>query len=132
MTVNIQQYEYVTQAGDTAGIVVGILPQNQMPFPEDDGVIISPGHATSIAIVQVREILTPASVLFVLLLRSQWEVQSIVMSVSVCLSVCLSVSPSVRWGCRFARISQEPQVQTSPNFCACCLWTWLCHPLVAL
>jgi len=67
MTVNIQQYEYVTQAGDTAGIVVGILPQNQMPFPEDDGVIISPGHATSIAIVQVPEILTPALVLFVLI-----------------------------------------------------------------
>ena len=53
MTVNVQQYEYVTQAGDTAGIVVGILPQNQMPFPEDDGIMISPGHATSIGIVQV-------------------------------------------------------------------------------
>ena len=53
MTVNVQQYEYVTQAGDTAGIVVGILPQYQMPFPEDDGIMISPGHATSIGIVQV-------------------------------------------------------------------------------
>ena len=53
MTINVQQYEYVTQAGDTAGIVVVILPQQQMPFPEDDGVMISPGHATSIAIVQV-------------------------------------------------------------------------------
>ena len=53
MTVNVQQYEYVTQAGDTAGIVAVILPQHQMPFPEDDGVMISPGHATSIGIVQV-------------------------------------------------------------------------------
>jgi len=53
MTVNVQQYEYVTQAGDTAGIVVDILPQNQMPFPEDDGIMVSPGHATSIAIVEV-------------------------------------------------------------------------------
>ena len=53
MTVNVQQYEYVTEAGDTAGIVVSILPQNQLPFPEDDGIMISPGHATSIAIVQV-------------------------------------------------------------------------------
>jgi len=53
MTVNVQQYEYVTQAGDTAGIVVGILPQNQMPFPEDDGIMVSPGHATSIAVVEV-------------------------------------------------------------------------------
>jgi len=53
MMLNVQQYEYVTQAGDTAGIIVGILPQHQMPFPEDDGVMISPGHATSIGIVQV-------------------------------------------------------------------------------
>ena len=53
MTINVQQYEYVTQAGDTAGIVVGILPQYQMPFPEDDGTLVSPGHATSIGIVQV-------------------------------------------------------------------------------
>jgi len=41
LTVNVQQYEYVTQAGDTAGIVVGILPQQQMPFPDDDDVITS-------------------------------------------------------------------------------------------
>jgi len=41
MAVNVQQYEYVTQAGDTAGIVVGILPQQQMPFHEDDDVITS-------------------------------------------------------------------------------------------
>ena len=53
MTINVQQYEYVKQAGDTAGIIIGILPQYQMPFPEDDGVMISPGHATSIGIVQV-------------------------------------------------------------------------------
>ena len=56
LTLNIQQYEYVTQAGDTAGIVAVILPQNQMPFPEDHGILISPGHATSIGIVQVRAI----------------------------------------------------------------------------
>jgi len=55
MTVNVQQYEYVKQAGDTAGIVAVILPQYQMPFPEDDGTLISPGHATSISIVQAYE-----------------------------------------------------------------------------
>jgi len=53
MTVNVQQYEYVREAGDTAGLVVVILPQYQMPFPEDEGIMVSPGHATSIAIVQV-------------------------------------------------------------------------------
>jgi len=44
----------MTQAGDTAGVVVVIRPQNQMPFPEDDGIVVSPGHATSIAISQVN------------------------------------------------------------------------------
>jgi len=53
MTMNIQQDEYVTEAGDTAGVVVLIQPQNQMPFPEDDGTLVSPGFATSIAVVQV-------------------------------------------------------------------------------
>jgi len=55
MTMNVQQYEYVKQAGDTAAIIIGILPQYQMPFPEDDGIMISPGHATSIGIVQVYD-----------------------------------------------------------------------------
>lgn len=53
ITINIQQAEYVSAAGDTAGVVMVILPQNQMPFPEDDGIIVSPGHATSIGITQV-------------------------------------------------------------------------------
>jgi len=55
MTMNIQQEEYVTQAGDTAGVVVVIQPQYQMPFPEDDGTLVSPGFATSIAVMQVRK-----------------------------------------------------------------------------
>jgi len=54
MTLNINQNEYVTETGDVAGAVVVIRPQNQMPFPEDDGIIVSPGHATSIAITQVN------------------------------------------------------------------------------
>jgi len=54
MTININQHEYIKQAGDTAGAIVVIRPQNQMPFPEDDGIIVSPGHATSIAITQVN------------------------------------------------------------------------------
>ena len=55
MTININQHEYIKQAGDTAGAIVVIRPQNQMPFPEDDGIIISPGHATSIALTQVNK-----------------------------------------------------------------------------
>jgi len=53
MTINVNQHEYIKEAGDTAGAVVVIRPQNQMPFPEDDGIIVSPGLATSIAITQV-------------------------------------------------------------------------------
>lgn len=51
--MDIEQHEYLEATGDTAGVVVVIRSQNQMPFPEDDGVIVSPGHATSIAISQV-------------------------------------------------------------------------------
>ena len=54
MTININQHEYVKESGDTAGVVVVIRPQNQMPFPEDDGIIVSPGRATSIALTQVN------------------------------------------------------------------------------
>jgi len=67
MTMNIQQDEYVTEAGDTAGIVVVIQPQNQMPFPEDDGTLVSPGFATSIAVVQVTQFTAKRRRLFVCL-----------------------------------------------------------------
>ena len=55
LTINVNQNEYVKQTGDTAGVVVVIRPQNQMAFPEDDGIIVSPGHATSIAVTQVNK-----------------------------------------------------------------------------
>lgn len=55
MTLNAQQDEYVAEAGDTAGIMVAILQQNQMPSPEDHGFLIIPGHATSVVITQVSK-----------------------------------------------------------------------------
>ena len=54
MLLNINQAEYTKEMGDTAGMVMLILTQNQMPFPEDDGIILSPGHSTSISLSQVR------------------------------------------------------------------------------
>jgi hypothetical protein len=36
-----------------AGVVVLPLPQNIMPFPEDDGVLVSPGHSASIELTVV-------------------------------------------------------------------------------
>ena len=53
MIININQAEYTTQGGDTAGIRMLIHPQDRMPFPEDEGITVSPGHATSVGIRQV-------------------------------------------------------------------------------
>ncbi|ESO06366.1 hypothetical protein HELRODRAFT_160533 [Helobdella robusta] len=50
MVVNIDQMDYVKQAGSLAGIRVVILDQNQMPFPEDEGVSVGPGQLTYISL----------------------------------------------------------------------------------
>lgn len=52
--ININQAEYSDMIGDTAGVRMVIHPQNRMPFPEDEGITISPGRATSVGIRQVR------------------------------------------------------------------------------
>ena len=87
MTVNVQQYEYVKQAGDTAGIIAVILPQYQMPFPEDDGTMISPGHATSIGIIQVTRVFVMLFLVFLPLYRLFCLFQFFVSVVSLLLSV---------------------------------------------
>ncbi|KAK2160274.1 hypothetical protein LSH36_137g07058 [Paralvinella palmiformis] len=51
--ININQAEYSDVIGDTAGVRMVIHPQNRMPFPEDEGITISPGRATSVGIRQV-------------------------------------------------------------------------------
>lgn len=48
LIMNIHQSEYTSEAGDLAGIVVVVKQQNVMPFPEDEGIILSAGHATVI------------------------------------------------------------------------------------
>lgn len=53
MIINIDQDDYVRGVGDTAGIRAVIHSQERMPFPEDEGVTISPGHSTAISIRQV-------------------------------------------------------------------------------
>lgn len=53
MIININQDEYVKEVGDTAGIRMVIHSQNRMPFPEDEGITVSPGHSTSIGLRQV-------------------------------------------------------------------------------
>ena len=51
--VNIGQKEYVSQAGDLAGALVVIHPQDKMSFPEDEGVLSYPGEMTAIGIRKV-------------------------------------------------------------------------------
>lgn len=50
MLVNIGQIDYIANIGDTSGIRVIVHPQKIMPFPEDEGITVSPGHFTSISI----------------------------------------------------------------------------------
>ncbi|KAL8599244.1 hypothetical protein ACOMHN_007960 [Nucella lapillus] len=49
LLLNVQSDQYI-QLSDTVGLKVLVHPQDSMPFPEDEGVIISPGFTTNIAI----------------------------------------------------------------------------------
>ena len=51
--LNIDQNDYVKQLAHGAGIRLLIHPQDRMPFPQDEGILASPGHLTSIGIRQV-------------------------------------------------------------------------------
>ncbi|ESN98358.1 hypothetical protein HELRODRAFT_177242 [Helobdella robusta] len=53
MTLNINQDEYVSDAGDTAGIRLVVHIGLQAPFPEDQGILVSPGHLTSISLKKI-------------------------------------------------------------------------------
>ena len=50
----IQQNEYIAGIADAAGIRLVIHNQMDMPFPEDDGVNITPGTQTSVGIRKVN------------------------------------------------------------------------------
>ena len=55
LILNINQAEYMPAGIDTAGIRLVIHSQERMPFPEDEGVTVSPGRATSIGMKQVQQ-----------------------------------------------------------------------------
>ena len=46
--------EYMAEVADTVGFKILIHSQSVMPFPEDDGISISPGTSTSIGISKVH------------------------------------------------------------------------------
>lgn len=57
MIMNIDQASYVKDAGDTAGVRMVIHSGSRMPFPEDEGITVSPGHSTSIGLKKVKLII---------------------------------------------------------------------------
>jgi len=71
MTMNIRQEEYIPDIGDSAGLRLVIHPQGAMAFPEDEGVTISPGHFTSVAIKKVKHLLRNMAVAPILRFRQR-------------------------------------------------------------
>ena len=53
LVVNIDQAEYTDSLGEEAGMRVTIHPQDRMPFPEDDGILVKPGTLTSVGVRKV-------------------------------------------------------------------------------
>ena len=53
MVINIDQGDYVNALTQGAGVRLVVHPQHRMPFPQDEGILASPGRLTSIGIRQV-------------------------------------------------------------------------------
>lgn len=53
LVIDIHQEEYMLNRGDVAGIKVVVHDQHTMPFPVDEGVTITPGRATTVAVSKV-------------------------------------------------------------------------------
>ena len=49
----VEQGEYIEDLADAAGLRVLVHNQTETPFPEDEGLSVSPGRLTSIALHRV-------------------------------------------------------------------------------
>ena len=54
LELNIEQYEYVSQLSQEAGIRAFVSTQNEMPFPYELGISAAPGYSTSIQLRKVH------------------------------------------------------------------------------
>ena len=54
MSLYIEQDEYISDIQQGAGLRVKVHPQNEMPFPEDEGLNVSPGTEAFISLRKVR------------------------------------------------------------------------------
>ena len=52
--LNLHQDEYLENFEDTVGARILVHDQGIMPFPEDEGIIVGPGKATSVGIRKVN------------------------------------------------------------------------------
>ena len=53
MELFIERDEYLSSLQQSAGLRVMVGSQHQMPFPEDEGITVSPGQETFIAVKKV-------------------------------------------------------------------------------
>ena len=53
MLLNIEQWEYVGEITQSAGVRVLIHGHKEMPFPDEAGVSIEPGKSTEIGVQRV-------------------------------------------------------------------------------
>lgn len=53
LTLDPIQEEQIIWGRESGGLVMVVHPQGVMPFPEDDGLLLSPGRATSVALTKV-------------------------------------------------------------------------------
>ena len=54
LTLNTEEYEYVGELSPDVGARITILPQEQMPFPGDEGISVMPGMVTFVGLRKVN------------------------------------------------------------------------------
>ncbi|EDO34318.1 predicted protein [Nematostella vectensis] len=54
LELNVEQDEYIDGLSTKAGAVIQVSPVGYMPFPEEEGIDVSPGFSTSIALTKVK------------------------------------------------------------------------------
>lgn len=54
LVLNVEQDDYIGDLAESAGVRIVVHSQDKMPFPEDEGVSVSPGQLTSLGLSMVK------------------------------------------------------------------------------
>ena len=54
LLLNLEQSEYIGELADRAGARIVVHDQAKMPFPDEEGISVSPGTATEIGLRKVN------------------------------------------------------------------------------